>query len=288
MNMVTGYTMRIGRHFAGNSYMFTDLLLSRQFRDKSVLVLGPPGSGKTSVIREIARILSLKQNLWIVDTSNEIAGQGDVPHTCVGRARRMMVPTIQEQHRVMIECVQNHTPRVMIIDEIGRKQEAVAAATCKSRGVRLIASAHGNLVGLIKNPELNGLIGGVQSVILGDGLASKRSDRASQEGGQEVDAKKSVAERKDEPTFDVIIELNKGEYNRCRVIRNVKDAVDRILAQRSFQTQVRSREFVVNGDSEEVEEGEVVNEQQQELHFYFQEVSHDNFLIDRGLEVSTK
>ena len=168
---VIGLTMRIGRHVSGNAAMILDLLFGDSAR--SILFLGEPGSGKTTVVREATRLLAARVNAIIVDTSNEIAGDGDVPHPCVGLARRMMVPSLDEQANVMIECVQNHTPEVMIIDEIGRTTEVEAARTCKQRGVRLIASAHGDLRKLVKNPKIRGPIGGIEQVTIGDAEAKK-------------------------------------------------------------------------------------------------------------------
>ena len=132
-----------------------------------------PGSGKTTIVRDVAKILSRESNVFIVDTSNEIAGDGNIPHICVGNSRRMMVKSLPSQADTMIECVQNHTPSVMIIDEIGRKREVEAAQTSKNRGVRMIASAHGDLRSLIKNKDIRGLIGGLETVTLGDAEAKE-------------------------------------------------------------------------------------------------------------------
>lgn len=148
---VIGLTMRVGRHVSGNADMISDLLLGDE---RSILFLGEPGSGKTTVVREATRLLAMESNVCIVDTSNEIAGDGDVPHPCIGLARRMMVPSLDDQAAVMVECVQNHTPEVMVIDEIGRAAEVLAAQTCKQRGVRIIASAHGDLRKLVKNKQV--------------------------------------------------------------------------------------------------------------------------------------
>jgi stage III sporulation protein SpoIIIAA len=219
LNNIIGLTMRIGRFFIGNSYIISDLLLHDDYLDQSILVLGPPGAGKTSLIREIARRLSEKQNVMIVDTSNEICGDSDITHSCVGKARRMMVPSIDDQHRVMIECVQNHTPRTMIIDEIGRKKEVDAAKTCKERGVRLIASAHGDFRSLLKNSELNRLIGGTTSVTLGDATAQKENH-----------GHKTSIERAGAPIFDIVIEVKKGKYNEFLIIKDSGKTVDKILS----------------------------------------------------------
>jgi stage III sporulation protein SpoIIIAA len=205
-----------------------DLLLQPENQHKSILVLGPPGSGKTSVIREIARILSLTRNVCIVDTSNEICGDGDVPHSCVGDARRLMVTTLADQHNVMVECVQNHTPDVMVIDEIGRSTEASAARTCKMRGVRMIASAHGDFRGLMKNKDLIDLVGGIQPVTLGDELAKRTGSKLS-------------SERCREPCFDIIVELRKGQFHEFRVINDVAKAVDASLRNERVKAQLRTR-----------------------------------------------
>ena len=139
---ILGLTLRVGRHVTGNADMIADLLLGT---DKSILFLGEPGCGKTTIVRGATELLAREKNVCIVDTSNEIAGDGAIPHSCVGYARRMMVKSLNDQANVMVECVQNHTPEVMVIDEIGRPLEVDAAMTCKQRGVRMIASAHGDL-----------------------------------------------------------------------------------------------------------------------------------------------
>jgi len=196
----------------------------------NILILGVPGTGKTTIIREMARKISETLNVCVVDTSNEICGDGDVPHASVGFSRRMMVPGIEAQGRVMIECLQNHTPDVIILDEIGRRAEVEAARTVCQRGVRIIASAHGDLEGLVRNKQLNGLVGGVETVTLGDEAARRQNTG------------KLVAQRGGKPIFDVIIELYKGTMNQWRVVTKVDVAVDCILKGMSYPTQVRSRD----------------------------------------------
>jgi stage III sporulation protein SpoIIIAA len=186
----------------------------------------------------VTRLLAERFNVCIVDTSNEIAGDGDMPHPCVGFARRMMVPSLDNQSAVMIECVQNHTPEVMVIDEIGRSTEVEAALTCKNRGVRLIASAHGDLRKLIKNPKLQGLIGGVERVTLGDAQAKIEAERHNVKGSPS----KVKTERADSPTFDVIVELRRGEHHTWRVVLNTADAVDRVLDGQQYLAQRRTRD----------------------------------------------
>src|SRR5687768_18513653 len=171
-----------------------DLIESGQ----SVLLLGRPGVGKTTLLRETARVLAdeLHKRVIVVDTSNEIAGDGDIPHPAIGRARRMQVPTPTDQHGVMIEAVENHTPQVVVIDEIGTELEAMAARTIAERGVQLIGTAHGNtLENLMMNPTLSDLIGGIQSVTLSDEEARRRRTQ------------KGVLERRNPPTFDALVEI---------------------------------------------------------------------------------
>ena len=189
---IVGLTCRVGRAVFGMVDMIEDLIESGQ----NILLLGRPGVGKTTMLREVARVLadSAKKRVIVIDTSNEIAGDGDIPHPAIGHARRMQVSSPERQHAVMIEAVENHMPEVIIIDEIGTELEAQAARTIAERGVQLIGTAHGNsLENLILNPTLSDLVGGTQSVTLGDEEARRRRTQ------------KSVLERKAPPTFDVVV-----------------------------------------------------------------------------------
>src|SRR5438132_5645194 len=191
---IVGLTCRIGRAVTGTAEIFRDIVESGE----SILLLGRPGLGKTTMLRESARLLADEQRkrVVIVDTSNEIGGDGDIPHPGIGRARRMQVRTPLLQHAVMIEAVENHMPEVIVIDEIGTELEAAAARTIAERGVQLIATAHGNsLENLLVNPTLNDLLGGIQTVTLSDEEARRRGTQ------------KSVLERKSPPTFDVLVEI---------------------------------------------------------------------------------
>ena len=189
---IVGLTCRVGRAVYGTIDIIRDLIDS----GKSVLILGRPGIGKTTMLREAARILAEKKRVVIVDTSNEIGGDGDVPHPAVGRARRMQVARPNLQHEVMIEAVENHNPEVIVIDEIGRELEALAARTIAERGVQLIGTAHGrSMDNLLINPTLSDLLGGIESVTLSDEEARRRGTQ------------KTVLERRSPPTFDVLIEL---------------------------------------------------------------------------------
>ena len=211
---VIGLTCRIGRAVFGTIKMIEDMA----FSGKNILLLGRPGVGKTTMLRETARVLSVEaqKRVVIVDTSNEIAGDGDVPHPAIGRARRMQVPTPSKQHGVMIEAVENHMPETIVIDEMGAEQEAAAARTIAERGVQLIATAHGNtLDNLIMNPTLSDLVGGIQTVTLGDQEARYRGTQ------------KSVLERKAPPTFDVVVEIQSWE--RLAVHDDVAHVVDQWL-----------------------------------------------------------
>lgn len=222
---IIGLTCRVGRAIFGTVDMIQDLIKTGQ----SILMLGRPGVGKTTALREIARILAddLHRRVVIIDTSNEIAGDGDIPHPAIGRARRMQVAHPDEQHRVMIEAVENHTPEVIVIDEIGTELEALAARTIAERGVQLVGTAHGNrLENLIKNPTLSDLIGGIQSVTLGD-------DEARRRGSQ-----KSVLERKAPPTFEIAVEML--ERQRWVVHDDVASTVDHLLRGRQQTLQIRT------------------------------------------------
>lgn len=211
---VVGLTCRIGRAITGTIECITDLVQT----GKSILLLGKPGVGKTTKLREVARLLADKmaKRVVVVDTSNEIAGDGDIPHHAIGRARRMQVKCPTEQQHVMIEAVENHTPEAIVVDEIGTKEEANAARTIAERGVMLVATAHGNtLDNLIKNPVLSDLVGGVTSVTLGDDEAKRRATQ------------KTVLEREKEPTFDMVIEIR--DRNTLAIYPNTAEAVDSIL-----------------------------------------------------------
>ena len=223
---IVGMTCRVGRAVTGHIDMIRDILPSGE----SVLFLGRPGVGKTTVIREMARVLSdeLKKRVVIIDTSNEIGGDGDIPHPAIGGARRMQVPDPSMQHRVMIEAVENHMPEVIIVDEIGTEAEALACRTIAERGVQLIGTAHGQLLeNLIKNPTLTDLVGGVQTVTLGD-------DEARARGCQ-----KSILERQGPPTFPILIEMH--ERNMW-VAHNVAESVDEVLSGARPVVQLRTRD----------------------------------------------
>ena len=223
--VIIGLTCRIGRSVFGTTSMIRDLVES----GRSILLLGRPGVGKTTALREIARVLAddFEKRVVIIDTSNEIAGDGDVPHPAIGRARRMQVARPELQHTVMIEAVENHMPEVVVIDEIGTELEALAARTIAERGVQLIGTAHGNQTeNLIKNPTLSDLVGGIQSVTLGDEEAKRRGSQ------------KSVLERKAPPTFEIAIEML--ERDRWIVHDDVAGSVDSLLRGRRPNPQVRS------------------------------------------------
>src|SRR6266566_4791862 len=208
---IVGVTCRVGRAITGTIDIIKDMVIG----GKSILLLGRPGIGKTTMLRECARVLAdeMKKRVVIVDTSNEIGGDGDIPHPGIGRSRRMQVRTPALQHAVMIEAVENHMPQVIVIDEIGTELEAVAARTIAERGVQLVATAHGNsLENLLVNPTLNDLLGGIQTVTLSDEEARRRGTQ------------KSVLERKSPPTFDVLVEIH--DRDRLAIHQPLAEVVD--------------------------------------------------------------
>ncbi len=222
---IVGLTCRVGRAVYGTIDIIQDLIES----GKSLLILGKPGVGKTTMLREAARILAESKRVIIVDTSNEIGGDGDVPHPAVGRARRMQVATPSLQHEVMIEAVENHNPEVIVIDEIGRELEAAAARTIAERGVQLIGTAHGRtLENLLLNPTLSDLVGGIESVTLSDEEARRRGTQ------------KTVLERRAPPTFDVLIEIQ--ERDRLAVHPDVAAAVDALVRGYPLHPEIRYRD----------------------------------------------
>ncbi len=219
---VVGLTCRVGRAVYGTIDIVEDIVT----QGHSILILGRPGVGKTTMLREMARILAESKRVIIVDTSNEIGGDGDIPHPAVGRARRMQVPSPAHQHETMIEAVENHNPEVIVIDEIGREREAEAARTINERGVQLIGTAHGNtLENLLLNPTLSDLVGGIESVTLSDEEARRRGTQ------------KTVLERRAPPTFDVLIEMQ--DRQRLLVHSDVTTSVDAMLRGEPVHVELR-------------------------------------------------
>ncbi len=228
---IVGLTCRVGRAVFGTIRTIEDIIRTGE----SVLLLGRPGVGKTTMLREVARVLADEMNkrVIIVDTSNEIAGDGDIPHPAIGTARRMQVATPAAQHAVMIEAVENHMPEVIVIDEIGTELEAAAARTIAERGVQLVGTAHGNtLENLMANPTLSDLIGGIQSVTLGDEEARRRGTQ------------KSILERKAPPTFEAVVEIQ--SWDKVAIHKNVAETVDSIL--RGYRIPPEVREIGPDGE----------------------------------------
>jgi len=225
LGSIVGLTLRVGRAVYGTIDIIEDIIES----GKSLLILGRPGVGKTTLLREAARILAESKRVIIVDTSNEIGGDGDVPHPAVGKARRMQVREPMLQHEVMIEAVENHNPEVIVIDEIGRELEALAARTIAERGVQLIGTAHGNtLENLLLNPTLSDLVGGIEAVTLSDEEARRRGTQ------------KTVLERRAPPTFDVLIEIQNRD--RFAIHMDIMAAVDALLRGFPLPAEIRMRD----------------------------------------------
>lgn len=222
---IVGLTCRVGRAVYGTVDIIQDIVES----GKSLLILGAPGVGKTTLLREAARILAESKRVIVVDTSNEIGGDGDVPHPAVGKARRMQVREPMLQHEVMIEAVENHNPEVIVIDEIGRELEAAAARTIAERGVQLIGTAHGRTIdNLLLNPTLSDLIGGIEAVTLSDEEARRRGTQ------------KTVLERRSPPTFDVLVEIQ--QRDRFAVHMDISASVDSLLRGYPFPPEIRNRD----------------------------------------------
>ena len=223
--LINGLTCRVGRAIFGTISIIRDLLESGQ----SILILGKPGIGKTTIIREIARVLSdeMEKRVIVVDTSNEIAGDSNIPHSGIGRARRMQVSKAEFQHQIMIEAVENHMPEVIIIDEIGTELEALTSRIIAEKGVQLVGTTHGScLENLIKNPSLFDLIGGIQYVTLSDEEAKRRGTQ------------KSILERKSYPAFQIAIEIN--ERHSWTIHEDVKDSIDSLLCKDFSLSQIRN------------------------------------------------
>lgn len=260
-----GLTCRVGRSVFGSVRLIHDLIESGQ----SVLLLGRPGIGKTTMLREVARVLAddYGKRVVIVDTSNEIAGDGDVPHPAIGHARRMQVSNTALQHKVMIEAVENHTPEVIVIDEMGTELEALAARTIAERGVQLVATAHGNtLANLLSNPTLSDLAGGTQTVTLGDIEARRRRTQ------------KTVMERSHDPTFNVVVEIR--ERNEVGVIHDVGMGVDRMLRGIGLPIEVRTLNPDGSVDSR-VEENKELEDEFQTAEFDVEDVRRSRGALRR-------
>ena len=261
--LINGLTCRVGRAVFGTIAVVRDLLES----EKSILILGKPGVGKTTIIREIARVLAdeMEKRVIIIDTANEIAGDSDIPHSGIGKARRMQVAKTELQHQVMIEAIENHMPQVIIIDEIGTELEVLAARTIAEKGVQLVGTTHGNcLENLIKNPPLADLIGGIQCVTLSD-------DEAKRRGTQ-----KTILERKTYPAFEIVIEINQQNY--WTIYEDVKNDVDLFLQTQSTINQSRYFFFP--------EKIKITSKQLEKVHNFLSKINNNT--LDEAIHLSPK
>ncbi|KAG2447382.1 hypothetical protein HYH02_007710 [Chlamydomonas schloesseri] len=253
---IYGLTYRVGRHTPGDALLLADLLAGLATGEHrvvaapadavaaaagaagaaaaaegpaatlqpleaagSLLLVGRPGSGKTTVLRDVARLLAddLDRRVVVVDTSNEIAGDDRTPHPCIGSARRMMVPRRELLWRVMLEAVQNHGPEVLVVDELSTEEEVAAARSIAQRGVMLVATTHGpSLKSLLRNHTLAPLLGGIEAVTIGD-VAARETNSGS----------KTRLERKDMPTFAAVVEVKPG--GRLLVHPDAAESVDLLL-----------------------------------------------------------
>ncbi len=220
---ILGLTIRIGRILTPQIDLIADIIDTGE----SVLFLGKPAAGKTTKLRECADYLSTEggKRVIIIDSCNEIGGEGNVPHFAVGRARRMPIPQGKKQYEIMLEAVESHNPQVLIIDEISTREEAMACKTIGERGIQLLASAHGERIeNLIKNPAINTIIGGAASVTVGDKEASKTGNKV-------------VLKREFMPVFSHIIELT--SYKEVQIHSNLEKAVDMFFNGSKFNPEVR-------------------------------------------------
>jgi stage III sporulation protein SpoIIIAA len=264
---IIGLTLRVGRAVFGTISIIRDVIET----GKSILLLGRPGVGKTTMLRETARVLNddLNKRVVIVDTSNEIAGDGDIPHPGIGRARRMQVQSCETQHEVMIEAVENHMPEVVVVDEIGTEAEAYAARTIAERGVQLIATAHGNtLENLLLNPTLCDLVGGIQAVTLSDEEARKRGTQ------------KTVLERKAPPTFDVVIEIQ--EIDHFVIHDQIDKVIDLMLKGGTPHPEIRIRE---QGQVKILQEAKLEVEPSEKDDFFEEDFQKEDFPLDRVIRI---
>jgi stage III sporulation protein SpoIIIAA len=268
---IIGLTIRIGKPHVGNAKLIEDLL----HEGKSLLIVGPPGVGKTSLLREAAKILSveMQKRVVIVDTSNEIAGEGDVPHLAVGKSRRLQVPRSKNQHEVMIEAVENHMPQVIIVDEVSTNTESLAAQTISQRGVQIIVTAHGNTIeDIIRNKSISELIGGVKTVTLTDEMATKRGTQ------------KTIQEREGNPPFDCIVEIH--SHDEIAIHHSTTAVVDAFLTGKKITPETRR---IVNGRILKLSEPkiEVKNEETNTFEM-FSEPNRESFERRRSNRFSTE
>lgn len=214
-----GVTLRVGRYVPGAARALLPLA-----QRGSLLILSKAGMGKTTLLRDLAAALAQGPDMprvTVVDTSNEIGGDGPIPLPYLGRCRRIQVASREAQSQVMTEVLQNHTPDYVIVDEIATVAEAEAAWSISQRGVHLIGTCHGeHLEGLLQNRALNMLVGGTAQAFLSNEERRLRNK-----------TRKSVLERPFSSPFPFVVELH--ERNRGHLYVDVNKAVDLILDEQS-------------------------------------------------------
>ncbi|EPY22109.1 R3H domain-containing protein [Strigomonas culicis] len=210
-----GVTLRVGRYVPNAAKALLPLALQG-----SVLILSKAGKGKTTLLRDLSSSLAHEASMprvTVVDTSNEIGGDGPLPMAFLGRCRRLQVARREDQGRSMIEVIQNHSPEFLVVDELANAEEADAAWSIAQRGVNLVGTCHGErLADLLQNRALNLLVGGAAHAFLSNEERRLRNK-----------TKKTILERPHVSPFDFVVELH--TRSKGHLYHDVNRAVDLLL-----------------------------------------------------------